>query len=74
MLEKGIGEHCHQGMAVKTMPGSPFEVVEAELFLQFKGNPRGNGVVDPESSHSPAQTGAAREGAAPQTLMVTTDV
>src|SRR5208282_560701 len=35
MLEKGIGDHCHQGMAVKPMPGSPFEVVEAELFLQL---------------------------------------
>ena len=35
MLEEGIGDHCHQGMAVKPMPGSPFEMIEAELFLQL---------------------------------------
>jgi hypothetical protein len=33
MLEEGVGNHCHQGMAVKPAPGSPFEMIEAELLF-----------------------------------------
>ena len=35
MLQKGEGEHRHECMAVKALPGSPFEVVEAEFLFQL---------------------------------------
>jgi hypothetical protein len=34
-LEEGKGEHCHERMAVKSLPGSPFEVVEPQLLFQL---------------------------------------
>jgi hypothetical protein len=32
-LQEGEGEHRHEPMAVKTLPGSPFEVVEAQFLF-----------------------------------------
>jgi hypothetical protein len=34
-LEEGEGEHRHERMAVKPLPGSPFEVVEPKLLFQL---------------------------------------
>ena len=28
MLEEGVGDRCHEGVAVKPMPGSSFEVIK----------------------------------------------
>ncbi len=35
MLKEGIGDHRHEGMTMKSRPGSSFEVVKPELFLQL---------------------------------------
>ena len=35
MLEEGISDHCHQRMAVKALPGSSLEVIEAEFLFQL---------------------------------------
>jgi len=35
VLQEGEGEHGHERMAVKTLPRSPFEVVEAKLLFQL---------------------------------------
>ena len=35
LLQEGEGEHRHERMAMKTLPGSPFEVVEAKLLFQL---------------------------------------
>ena len=35
MLQEGEGEHRHGRMAVKTLPGSPFEVVEAKFLFHL---------------------------------------
>ena len=35
VLQEGEGEHRHERMAVKTLPGSPFEVVEAKFLFQL---------------------------------------
>jgi len=35
MLQEGVSNHCHQDMAMKTLPGSPFEVIKSELLLQL---------------------------------------
>ena len=35
MLQEGEGEHRHECMAVKTLPGSSFEVIEAEFLFQL---------------------------------------
>ena len=35
MLQEGEGEHRHECMAVKALPGSPFEVVEAKFLFQL---------------------------------------
>lgn len=35
MLKEGVGDHCHQRMAVKALPGSAFEVIEAEFFFHL---------------------------------------
>jgi hypothetical protein len=35
MLKEGESEHRHERMTVKTLPGSPLEVVEAEFFFQL---------------------------------------
>ena len=50
MLQKGEGEHRHECMAVKALPGSPFEVVEPKFLFQLLmgllANPRpGRGAV-----------------------------
>jgi hypothetical protein len=35
MLEEGVGDHCHEGVSVKPMPGSSLEVIKPELFLEL---------------------------------------
>ena len=35
MLEEGISDHRHQRMAVKALPGSSLEVIEAEFLFQL---------------------------------------
>src|SRR3974390_69256 len=35
MLEEGVGDHCHQGVTVKPMPGPSFEVIKPKLFLEL---------------------------------------
>ena len=35
MLQTGEGEHRHERMAVKSWPGSPFEVVEPKFLFQL---------------------------------------
>ena len=35
MLEVGVSDHRHERMAVKTLPGSPLEVIEPEFFFQL---------------------------------------
>jgi hypothetical protein len=34
-LQIGVGDHAHQRVAMKTMPGAAFEVIEAEFFLEL---------------------------------------
>jgi hypothetical protein len=34
-LQEGVGHHRHQGVAVKSDPGSSFEVIEAQFFLEL---------------------------------------
>ena len=34
-LEKGVGDHRHQGMSMQPRPGSTFEVVEPKLLLEL---------------------------------------
>lgn len=34
-LQEGVGHHRHQGMAVKPGPGSSFEVIQPEFFLEL---------------------------------------
>ena len=35
VLQEGEGEHRHERMAVETLPGSPFEVIEAKFLLKL---------------------------------------
>jgi hypothetical protein len=35
MLEEGVGDHCHESVTMKTLPGSSLEVIEAEFLLQL---------------------------------------
>ena len=35
LLEEGIGDHCHQRVTVKTLPGSSLEVIEAEFLFEL---------------------------------------
>ncbi len=35
MLEEGVGDHGHERMTVKALPGTSLEVVEAEFFFQL---------------------------------------
>ena len=35
MLEEGVGNHRHERMTMKALPGPPLEVVEAEFFFQL---------------------------------------
>ncbi len=34
-LQKSVGHHRHQGMAVKSAPGSSLKVIQAQLFLEL---------------------------------------
>jgi hypothetical protein len=35
MLEEGVGDHCHQGVPVKPLPGPSLEVIKPKLFLEL---------------------------------------
>ena len=35
MLKEGVGDHRHQRMPVKTLPGPAFEVIETEFFFHL---------------------------------------
>jgi hypothetical protein len=35
VLEEGVGDHRHERMTVKALPGSPLEVIEAEFFFHL---------------------------------------
>ena len=35
MLEESVGDHRHEGVTMKTLPGSSLEVIEAEFFFQL---------------------------------------
>ncbi len=35
MLEEGVGDHRHERMTVKALPGSALEVIEAEFFFHL---------------------------------------
>ena len=35
MLEEGVGDHCHQGVPVKPLPGASLEVIKPMLFLEL---------------------------------------
>ena len=35
MLEEGVGDHRHERVPVKALPGSALEVIEAEFFLHL---------------------------------------
>jgi hypothetical protein len=35
VLQEGIGDHRHERMTVKTLPGSSFEVIKAEFFFHL---------------------------------------
>ena len=35
MLEEGVGDHRHERMTVKALPGSSFEVIEAKFFFHL---------------------------------------
>jgi hypothetical protein len=35
VLQEGVGDHCHQGVTMKTLPGSPLEVIKSKLFFQL---------------------------------------
>jgi hypothetical protein len=31
MLQEGVGDHCHESVTMKTLPGSPFKVIKPEF-------------------------------------------
>ena len=35
-LQVGVGDHRHEHVAVQAMPGSAFEMIEAEFFLELR--------------------------------------
>ena len=35
MLEEGVGDHRHERVTVKALPGSSLEVIEAEFLFQL---------------------------------------
>jgi hypothetical protein len=35
ILEEGVGNHCHERMTGKALPGSALEVIETEFFFQL---------------------------------------
>lgn len=34
LLQEGLGDHCHQGVMMKTLPRSPLEVIQPKLLFQ----------------------------------------
>ena len=35
VLEEGVGDHRHERMTVKTLPGSALEVIETKFFFEL---------------------------------------
>jgi hypothetical protein len=35
MLQEGLGDHGHQCVTMKTLPGSSLEVIKSEFFFQL---------------------------------------
>jgi len=35
MLQEGVGDHGHQCVTMKNLPGSSLEVIKSEFFLQL---------------------------------------
>jgi len=35
MLQEGVGDHRHQRVTMKTLPGSSLEVIKSEFFFQL---------------------------------------
>ena len=35
MLQEGVADHGHQGVAMETLPGSPLEVIKPEFLFQL---------------------------------------
>jgi len=35
MLEEGVGDHGHEGVTMKALPGSPLEVIKPEFLFQL---------------------------------------
>jgi hypothetical protein len=35
MLQEGVGDHCHESVTMKTLPGSPFKVIKPEFLFQL---------------------------------------
>ena len=35
ILEESVGDHCHERMTVKALPGSALEVIETKFFFQL---------------------------------------
>jgi len=35
MLQEGVGDHGHQCVTMKTLPGSSLEVIKSEFFFQL---------------------------------------
>jgi hypothetical protein len=35
ILEESVGDHCHERMTVKALPGSALEVIETKFFVQL---------------------------------------
>ncbi len=35
MLQEGVGDHSHEGVAVQALPGSSFKMIEAEFLLHL---------------------------------------
>ena len=35
MLEEGVGDHCHEHVTMKALPGPALEVIKGKLFFQL---------------------------------------
>ena len=35
MLEEGVSDHSHEGVTMKSLPGSSFKVIKAEFLFQL---------------------------------------
>jgi len=42
MLQDGVGDHCHESVTMKTLPGSPFKVIKPESLFQLLMGPFAN--------------------------------